>query len=65
VALTGKDAKLLSLAPGSPGIFLESVIYDSENIPVEVLHAFHRGDQYVFEVESGRYRFDLEALKKS
>ncbi len=64
VALTGKDAKLLGLAPGSPGIFLESVIYDSKNIPVEVLHAFHRGDQYVFEVESGRYRFDLKALEK-
>jgi hypothetical protein len=30
---------------------------------VEVLHAFHRGDQYVFEVESGRYRIDLKALK--
>ena len=64
-AITGKDAKLLGLPPGSPGIFLESIIYDSRNIPVEVLHAFHRGDQYVFEVESGRYRFDLEALKKS
>ncbi len=62
--ITGKDAKLLGLAPGSPGIFLESIIYDSKNIPVEVLHAFHRGDQYVFEVESGRFRFDLEALKK-
>jgi GntR family transcriptional regulator len=65
IALAGKDAKLLGLPTGSPGIFLESVIYDSKNIPVEVLHAFHRGDQYVFEVESGRYRFDLEGLKKS
>ena len=64
VALTGKDAKLLGLPSGSPGIFLESVIYDSRNIPVEVLHAFHRGDQYVFEVESGRYRIDLRGLKK-
>jgi GntR family transcriptional regulator len=65
IALAGKDAKLLGLPPGSPGIFLESVIYDSKNIPVEVLHAFHRGDQYVFEVESGRYRFDLEGLKRA
>ncbi len=63
IALTGKDAKRLGLAHGAPGIFLESVIYDSKNIPVEVLHAFHRGDQYVFEVESGRYRFDLQSLK--
>ncbi len=65
VAFSGKDAKLLDLPPRSPGIFLESIIYDSKNIPVEVLHAFHRGDKYVFEVESGRYRYDLEALKKS
>jgi GntR family transcriptional regulator len=65
IALSGKDAKLLELPPRSPGIFLESIIYDSKNIPVEVLHAFHRGDKYVFEVESGRYRYDLETLKKS
>lgn len=64
VALSAKDAKLLGLPPRSPVIFLESVIYDSKNIPVEVLHAFHRGDNYVFEVESGKYRFDLRALKK-
>jgi GntR family transcriptional regulator len=65
IVLSGKDAKLLGLPPRSPGIFLESIIYDSKNIPVEVLHAFHRGDKYVFEVESGRYRYDLAALKKS
>ena len=65
IALSGKDAKLLGLAPRSPGIFLESIIYDSKNIPVEVLHAFHRGDKYVFEVESGKYRYDLEPLKKA
>ncbi len=65
VALTGKDAKLLDVSPMSPGIFLESIIYDSKNIPVEVLHAIHRGDKYLFEVESGRYRFDLEEVKPS
>jgi GntR family transcriptional regulator len=65
IMLSGKDATLLGIPPRSPGIFLESIIYDSKNIPVEVLHAFHRGDQYVFEVESGRYRYDLEALKKA
>ena len=60
-ALSGKDAKLLGVPPKSPGIFLESIIYDSKNIPIEVLHAFHRGDKYIFEVESGRYRYNLEA----
>ena len=61
ISLSAKDAKLLGVAPRSPGIFLESVIYDSKNIPVEDLHAFHRGDKYIFEVESGRYRYDLKA----
>jgi len=58
--LSNEDAGLLGVPPGSPGIFLESVIYDSKNIPVEVLHAFHRGDKYIFEVESGKYRYDLK-----
>ena len=65
VALSGEDAKRLGISSGAPAIFLESVIYDSKNVPVEVLHAIHRGDKYLFEVESGRYRFDLEELKKS
>jgi DNA-binding GntR family transcriptional regulator len=59
IALSGQDAQLLAVPPGTPGIFLESVIYDSKNIPVEVLHAFHRGDKYIFEIESGRYRYDV------
>jgi GntR family transcriptional regulator len=65
IALSGEDAKLLGVAPRSPGIFLESTIYDSENIPVEVLHAYHRGDKYVFEVTSGRYRYDVKGLKRA
>jgi GntR family transcriptional regulator len=58
--LSNEDAGLLGVSPRSPGIFLESLIYDSKNIPVEVLHAFHRGDKYLFEVESGKYRYDLK-----
>ena len=65
ISLTGKDARLLKVPARSPGIFLESVIYDAKNIPVEVLHAYHRGDQYVFEVISGRYQFNLRGLKKA
>jgi GntR family transcriptional regulator len=65
ILLSGKDARLLDVSPRSPGIFLESVIYDSKNIPVEVLHALHRGDKYVFEVESGRYRLDRARAEKA
>jgi len=60
ITLSGKDSKLLALPPRASGIFLESIIYDLKNIPVEVLHAFHRGDKYIFEVESGRYRYNLK-----
>ena len=65
ILLSGKDARRLGVPPRSPGIFLESIIYDSKNIPVEVEHSFHRGDKYIFEVESGRYRFDVSVSKKS
>jgi GntR family transcriptional regulator len=65
ISLSREDAKLLGVVPRSPGIFLESVIYDSKNIPVEVLHAYHRGDKYVFEVTSGRYRYDVKELKNA
>lgn len=59
VLISPEEARWLGVPPHSPGIFLESVIYDSKNIPVEVLHALHRGDKYLFEVESGRFRYDL------
>ena len=65
IALDRKDARLLKVPAHSPGIFLESIIYDARNIPVEALHAYHRGDQYVFEVTSGRYQFNLRGLKKA
>ncbi|MGQ9637705.1 MAG: GntR family transcriptional regulator [Thermodesulfobacteriota bacterium] len=60
IALSEEDANFLEVSPKAPAIFLESIIYDSKNIPIEVLHAIHRGDKYVFEVESGRYRYDLK-----
>ncbi len=64
VSLTGEDALLLDVPPKSPGIFLESIIYDSKNVAVEVLHAHHRGDKYVFQVESGQFRYNVRDVKK-
>ena len=55
VNLTGKIAKYLQLPENSAGIFMESVTYDANNIPVEVLCSYYRGDKYIFEVELGRY----------
>ena len=55
VNLSGKIAKYLQLPENSAGIFMESVTYDANNIPVEVLCSYYRGDKYIFEVELGRY----------
>jgi GntR family transcriptional regulator len=63
VALSREDAKLLEVSPRSPGIFLESIIYDSRNVAVEVMHAHHRGDKYVFQVESGQFRYNVRDMQ--
>jgi GntR family transcriptional regulator len=62
--LSQEDAKLLEVPPKSPGIFLESIIYDPKNIAVEVMHAHHRGDKYVFQVESGQFRYNVRDVKE-
>ena len=53
--LSGKIARYLQLPENSAGIFMESVTFDANNIPVEVLCSYYRGDKYIFEVELGRY----------
>ncbi|MBW2055998.1 MAG: GntR family transcriptional regulator [Deltaproteobacteria bacterium] len=65
VLLTGLEARLLRVPPGSPGIFLESIIYDTKGVAVELLQSHYRGDKYVFQVHSGHYRVNLEAKKES
>jgi GntR family transcriptional regulator len=64
VPLSQEDAKLLEVPPKSPGVFLESIIYDPKNIAVEVMHAHHRGDKYVFQVESGQFRYNVRDVKE-
>lgn len=64
VTLSQEDARLLDVPPKSPGIFLESIIYDPKNITVEVMHAHHRGDKYVFQVESGQFRYNVRDVKE-
>jgi len=55
VQLPDKDAELLELESGFPAMFQESIIYDENNIAVELLHSFYRGDKFVFSVESGKF----------
>jgi len=60
VLLTGLEARLLKVSQNSPGVFLESIIYDAKGVAVELLQSHYRGDKYVFQVHSGDYRVSLE-----
>jgi GntR family transcriptional regulator len=55
VNLNRKIAKILKVPEYSAGIFMQSITFDENSIPIEVLYSYHRGDKYVFEVELGRY----------
>ncbi len=49
-------ANSLSINPSTPCIFLESLAYTEEDICIEVLHSYYRGDRYLFKVETGEYQ---------
>ncbi len=55
VNLKGRIAAYLKVPVNTAAFFMESVTYNENNIPVELLHSYYRGDKYVFEVELGRY----------
>jgi GntR family transcriptional regulator len=58
--LEGQEAALLDVPPGSPGVFLESIIYDAKGVALELLQSHYRGDKYVFQVHTGNYQVSLE-----
>ena len=65
INLKGKIARILDVPEDSAGIFMESVTFDENSIPVEVLYSYYRGDKYIFEVELGRYHIqenDIETF---
>jgi len=47
-------ARSLGIAPGDPVLVLRSVVYGSEDKPVETFVAYHRGDRSRFEVNLSR-----------
>ena len=63
INLKGKIARILDIPENSAGIFMESVTFDENSIPVEVLYSYYRGDKYIFEVELGRYRIQENNLE--
>ena len=48
-------AEILKLPENSAGIFIESLTFDENSIPIELLYSYHRGDKYKLEIELGRY----------
>ena len=55
VNLNTNIAKILQLPENTAGIFMESLTFDENSIPVELLYSYLRGDTYKLEIELGRY----------
>jgi len=58
VNLKGRIASYLNVPENTAAFFMESLTYDENNCPVELLYSYYRGDKYVFEVELGRYHLE-------
>lgn len=63
VNLKGRIASYFGVPENTAAFFMESLTYDENNIPVELLHSYYRGDKYVFEVELGRYHIREERVQ--
>jgi DNA-binding GntR family transcriptional regulator len=55
VNLEGRIASYLKVPENAAAFFMESLTYDKNNIPVELLYSYYPGDKHVFEVQLGRY----------
>ena len=55
VNLDTKIARILELPAKAAGFFMESLTFDENSMPIEVLYSYHRGDKYKLEIELGRY----------
>lgn len=52
-----EDQEIFGMKVPTPCIKLESITYDPEDIPIEVLKSLYRGDKYKFKAVSGEYIF--------
>ena len=59
---TAEIAQKLGISRVIPCMFLESIAYTSEDVPLEVLQSSYRGDRYLFRVESGQYRREMSMM---
>ena len=54
-----EESRIFGFERPEPCIFLESTIYDDNDVPVEVLHSHYRADRYRFKAQSGEYLFRM------
>ena len=52
-------ARTLRISPDVPCMFIESLAYDAHDTCVEILQSYYRGDRYLFRVETGEYRREM------
>jgi GntR family transcriptional regulator len=53
--LNERVSAMFGLPKNSAGLYMESITYNENNIPVEVLFSFYRGDKWIFEAQVGEY----------
>lgn len=52
-------ARILQITPDVPCMYIESLAYNAQDVCVEVLQSYYRGDRYLFRVETGEYRREM------
>jgi GntR family transcriptional regulator len=52
-------AHTLQINPDVPCMYIESLAYNAQGVCVEVLQSYYRGDRYLFRVETGEYRREM------
>ena len=52
-----EEMEIFGMAETVPCMLLESIVYDPDDIPIEVLYSYYRGDRYSFKATSGEYLF--------
>ena len=57
-------ASVLDIHMTTPCLFIESLAYTKENVCIEVLHSYYRGDRYLFKVETGEYQRGIGSAEK-
>lgn len=58
-------ARTLRISPDVPCMYIESLAYNAQDTCVEVLQSYYRGDRYLFRVETGEYRREMNYSQMS